>query len=45
MAKFQNLMESNGDGSIFVGRGVLIASKRVKERQNRKPDELLWTKR
>ena len=34
-------MESNGDGSIFVGRGMSRASKRAKERQNRSSDELV----
>ena len=36
-----NLMESNGVGGIFVGRGMSIASKRAKERQNRSSDELV----
>ena len=43
MPKFQNLMKSNGDGGIFVGRGMSIASKRAKERQNRSSDELVMT--
>ena len=34
-------MESNGVGSIFVGWGMSIASKRAKERQNRSSDELV----
>ena len=34
-------MESNGDGSIFVGRGMSRASKRAKEHQNRSSDELV----
>ena len=35
------LMDSNGDGSIFVGRGMSRDSKRAKERENRTPDELV----
>ena len=34
-------MESNGDGSIFMGWGMSIASKRAKERKNRSSDELV----
>ena len=34
-------MKSNDAGSIFVGWGMLIASKRAKERQNRSSDELV----
>ena len=41
MPKFGNLMVSNGVGGIFVGRGVSIASKQAKERQNRSSDELV----
>ena len=37
-------MESNDDGSIFVGRGMSRASKRAKERQNRSLDELVMDK-
>ena len=37
-------MEFNGDGGIFVGWGMSIASKRAKERQNRTPDELVMDK-
>ena len=37
-------MDSNGDGSIFVGRGMSIASKRAKERQKQTPDELVMDK-
>ena len=37
-------MESNGDGSIFVGWRMSIASKRAKERQKRTPDELVTVK-
>ena len=37
-------MDSNGDGSIFVGWGMSIASKRAKERQKRTPDELVMHK-
>src|SRR3990170_914810 len=37
----KNLMESNDDGSIFVGRGMSRASKRAKERQKRSSDELV----
>jgi hypothetical protein len=37
-------MESNGDGSIFVGWGMSIASKRAKEHQNWTPDELVMVK-
>ena len=37
-------MKSNGDGGIFVGWGMSIASKRAKERQNRTPDELVMYK-
>ena len=39
-------MESNGvgDGGIFVGWGMSIASKRAKERQKRTPDELVMHK-
>ena len=37
-------MESNDVGGILVGRGVSIASKRAKERQNRTPDELVMVK-
>ena len=40
-AKFQNLMEQNDGGSIFVGWGMPIASKRAKEHQNRSSDELV----
>ena len=36
----KNLMESNGDGSIFVGRGMSRAFQRAKERENPTPDEL-----
>ena len=38
---FQNLMESNDVGGIFVGRGISRASKRAKEHQNWSPDELV----
>ena len=38
------LMDSNGDGSIFVGSEMAIASKRAKERQKRTPDELVMVK-
>ena len=34
-------MVSNDGGSIFVGRGMSIASKRAKEHQNRSSDELV----
>ena len=34
-------MESNDVGGIFVRRGMSIASKRAKERQNRSSDELV----
>ena len=37
-------MESNDVGGIFVGRGMSIASKRAKERQNRSSDELVMDK-
>ena len=37
-------MESNDDGSIFVGRGMSIASQRAKERENRTLDELVMDK-
>ena len=40
----KKLMESNDDGSIFVGWGMSIASKRAKERQKRTPDELVMHK-
>ena len=40
----KNLMESNGDGGIFMGWGMSIASKRAKERQNQTPDELVMDK-
>ena len=36
-------MDSNDFGGIFVGRGMSIASKRAKERQNRSSDELVMT--
>ena len=39
-----NLMESNGVGGIFVGRGMSIASKRAKERQTQSSDELVMDK-
>ena len=38
------LMESNGFGGIFLGRGMSIASKRAKESQNRSSDELVMAK-
>lgn len=38
------MIESNGVGSIFVGWGMSIASKRAKERQNRSSDELVMDK-
>ena len=41
---FKTFMESNGDGGIFVGWGMSIASKQAKERQNRTPDELVMVK-
>ena len=44
MPKFQKLMESNDIGSIFVGWGMSIASKRAKERQKRTPVELVMHK-
>ena len=45
LSKFRKIwMESNGVGSIFVGWGMSIASKRAKERQNRSPDELVMGK-
>ena len=31
-------MESNGDGGIFVGWGMSIATQRAKERENQTPD-------
>ena len=34
-------MESKDVGGIFWGRGMLRASKRAKERENRTPDELV----
>ena len=34
----KTLMESNGVGSIFMGWGMSIASKRAKERENWTPD-------
>ena len=37
-------MEPNGVGSIFIGWGMSIASKRSKERQNRSSDELVMDK-
>ena len=37
-------MDSNDVGSIFVGWGMSIASKRAKERQNQSPDELVMVK-
>ena len=37
----KNLMESNGYGSIFVGRGMPRAFQRAKEQQKRTPDELV----
>lgn len=37
----KNLMESNGGGTNFVGWGMLIATRRAKERRNRTPDELV----
>ena len=37
-------MESNDVGGIFVGRGMSIASKRAKERQNRSSDKLVTDK-
>ena len=37
-------MDANGVGSIFVGRGESIDSKRAKERQNRSSDELVMDK-
>ena len=33
--------DSNGDGSIFVGRGMSRAFQRAKERENLTPDELV----
>ena len=44
MPKFQNLMESNDVDGIFVGRGMLRASKRAKEGQNWSSDELVMDK-
>ena len=41
MPKFQKFDESKHVGCIFVGRGMSIASKRAKERQNRSSDELV----
>ena len=40
-AKVPNISESDGFGSIFLGWGMSIASKRAKERQNRSSDELV----
>ena len=40
----KNLMESNGDGSIFLGRGMSRPFQRAKERQKRTPDELVMDK-
>ena len=37
-------MEENDVGGIFVGRGMSIASKRAKERQNRSSDKLVTDK-
>ena len=37
-------MDPNGVGSIFMGWGMSIASKRAKERQNRSSDELVMDK-
>ena len=37
-------MESNGVGSIFVGWGMSIASKRAKNRQNPSPGEFFMVK-
>ena len=41
MPKLLNLMESYGDGSIFLGRGMSRALKRAKEHQKRSSDELV----
>ena len=37
-------MESNDDGSIFVGRGMSRAFQRAKERENRTPDVKVMVK-
>ena len=37
-------MNSNGVGSIFVGRGMSRAFQRAKERENQTPDELVMAK-
>ena len=37
-------MESNGYGSIFLGRRMSRASERAKERQKQTPDELVMAK-
>ena len=45
MPKWQKMMESNGDGSIFVGRGLSRDFQQDKERKNRTPDELVMAER
>ena len=40
----KNLMESNGDGGIFVGRGMSRAFQRAKEPENWTSDELVMDK-
>ena len=37
-------MESNDDGTNFVGRRMSIAIQRAKESENQTPDELVMTK-
>ena len=39
----KKIMESNGFGSIFVGKGMSRAFQRAKERENRSSDELVMT--
>ena len=40
----KNLMKSDDVGGIFVGRGMSIASKQAKERQNQSSYELVMAK-
>ena len=44
MSKFQNFDGFNGVESIFVGWGMSRASKRAKERPNRRSDKLVMDK-
>ena len=44
MPKFQNLMESNDVGGIFVGRGMSRAFQQDKERKKQTSDELVMDK-